>query len=822
MTLIDIFKRSIDSYPDKKAFTMKMGYRTVELTYKELADLTYKTAVFLQEHGIQQGDKIAICALNSPYWVTLFWACQLIGAIPVPLNIQMPIAQIQKILVQADVNMLFVSPLFKYQLPNIQLFILDHLDDLVQHCNGTHIKEATIQPDDLVEILYTSGTTGDPKGVMLTQQNITSNLESVSKLINVNLENDRLLSILPLSHIFEQMAGFLLPFSRGVHVVYAHSHGAIAELMKEYNITKMGAVPEFLQIFMTRIEDAVQANRFKRWLFYTSMHLSKLVNNNSFSRFIFYPFLKKIGGKLDTIACGGAFLDPALEQKWQNMGIYVLQGYGLTETSPTVTTNTYDIHRFASVGKAIEHVDVKIAPDKEILVKGPNVFKGYYKNPEKTAESFTQDGYFKTGDMGEFDSDGFLFIKGRKKYMILSAGGQNVYPEDIETELNKLEGIKESCVVGIAKDHTVEIHAVLLLADKKIDIEKAVQEANSHLATYQRINAYSVWPEMDFPRTVTRKVKKNAIIEWIQSNQQELGDYAQQKDRLITILAQIAGINPNKITLQSNLVKNLQLDSLMRVELVVWIEQDFDVEIQESDITPDTTVEQLDQLIKQQKAVVYKKPTLKKWPRTKIVGMLRLFVQPIVFLLFKPFVKLNIKGLEHLENLPYPVIFMPTHATYLDGVIFTMALPRKIRNKLAFAAARDVLYDTYPITSRIADFLFNTFPIQRGNYKDIKIGLEFIGKVLDQGFSVVLFPEGQMSKTGELQALKSGAGLIAVEMDASVVPVSIKGLQKIFPYNAMWPRSSGIVTVEFLKPLTFTKSTAYVDAEKAIEQEFKK
>lgn len=818
MVLIDILNESIKKHPNKVALVMKMGYRTRTFTYAQIYELAYKTALFLKENGIQKNDKVIICAPNSPYWIILFWGCLLAGAVPVPLNIQTPSAQIQKIIDQTEAKILFKYLFFKNNLENIKEFNIEHLEDLIEKYNPKDLVPDKPSDEDLIQIMYTSGTTGNPKGVMLTNKNLCSNLSAVKKLINVDLEKDTILSILPLSHIFEQTMGFLLPYSEGVTIVYAHSHSAISDLLKQYNITKIAAVPEFLQIFMARVEGALEGSKL-RFVFKPLMKVSDKINNQKISRFLFKPILKKMGN-LDTIACGGAYLDPNLEKKWNRLGIRILQGYGLTETSPAVATNTFDDHEEGSVGKVLSNVQVKIGPDKEILIKGPNVFKGYYKEPEKTKEVFTEDGFFKSGDLGEFDKNGFLFIKGRKKYMILGPGGQNVYPEDIETELNKIPEVQDSCVVGIEKPNgAVEIHACLILkSDKENDIKKIIDEANKNLASYQQITGFSIWPEIDFPRTTTRKIKKNNVIEWINSRGNiEKQDDTQRKQKLILILSQITGVTANKINNKTKIVQDLHLDSLMRVELIIWIEQELNAFIAESDIKPETTVEDLNVTITSKKNQKIKTPKLKKWPRSFPAKILRSILQPIFILIAKIFVKLEVQGKENLNHLHLPVFFMPNHTSYLDGLVVEMAIPAKIRKKLSFAAARDVLYQKYWYISWLFELVFNSFAIQRGDEENIQSGLESIGQMLDKNYSVVLFPEGKMSKDGNLQEMKSGAGFLAVEMDVQVVPMLLIGARDIVPYDSTFPRKiRGKVIVKFGQPLTFKKTDTYEYANQAI------
>jgi len=824
MILTNILEQSVQKYSDKPALTMKMGYRNVTLTYKQVYDLSKKIAVFLENNGIGKDDKVMICAPNSPYWICVFWATLLRGAIIVPLNIQSTKQIIQRIAEQTEAKIIFKHLFFKHELsPNIKQFDIEFINDLVENIDISDFKPVNISPEDLVQIMYTSGTTGDPKGVMLSHKNLCSNQDAISELILVNMEKDRILSILPLSHIFEQMAGFLFPFRRGIHIIYSHSYAAIRQLMKQNQITKIIAVPEFLQILLSRIE-AEAESKGKLNAFNKLINFSQKLKNKFIARIMFHSVLKALGGKLDTVASGGAPLDLNAAKKWEAFGIDVLQGYGLTETSPIIATNTYHENRLGSVGKVISGVEVKLGPDKEILVKGPNVFSGYYKNEEKTKEVFTPDGWFMTGDLGEFDKDGFLYIRGRKKYMIKGPGGQNVYPEDIETELNKIPGILSSCVLGIEKPSgAIEIHAVLLLDPKQADIdpEKIIELANSELAAYQHISAWTVWPDIDFPRTAVRKIKKDEVRKFLEGRQTETSNVEEQKkSRIVQMLAQITGSDIKKINDSTKIVPELGIDSLMRVELVAWLAQDLGITIEESDIKPSTTVKDLEDMILTKKPVK-ESAALKNWPRSLWIMPIRYISQKILFLCARIYIKLKVEGIENLKDLPQPAIFMPNHISVSDSLVVAMAIPWRIRKKLSFAAAQDVLYEQYKSYSFFGELIFNSFPIQRAGGENIKQGLDFIGQMLDKGYSTVIFPEGYMSKTGQMQELRRGAGLVAVEMDSWIVPMKIIGTNDIVPYNKLFPVKRGEVKVIFGKPIKFKRSDSYALVLETIEKEIK-
>ncbi len=817
MLLTNILEQSTQQFSRHPALTMRMGYRTVTLTYAEVYNLSKKIAVFLQQQGLRKGDCVIFLAPNSPYWVCLLWGCLLAGVVIVPVTVQSTLEMVQRFAQHTGAKLFFKNRACHYQLTDVKTYDIEVIGELVAPCALKDFVPVTITPDDLVQILFTSGTTGDPKGTMLTHNNIASNVAAMGRLFTIKTGHERLLSILPLSHIYEQSFGLMLPYTFGAHIIYMHSPAAIRDLMQQYQVTKMLAVPEFLKLFMSKIEAAAE-EKGRLSMLERMRKISQACHWPWFSRLLFRSILKQFGGKLDVITSGGAPLDSLLELKWEALGITVLQGYGLTETSPIVTTNTFDAKRLGSVGKIVPGVEVMLAHDGEILVKGPSVFKGYLKAPDKTQEAFTEDGWFKTGDIGLFDHDGFLFLKGRKKYMILGPGGQNVYPDDIEQELNEIAGVKDSCVIGLEQTGgNVEIHAVLILKKATIQPAQIITQVNENLASYQRIGGFTVWEDLDFPRSATRKVKKHEIIKMIQERSQGVVKInGHVTTPLIKILAQISNKDAVTIVSTTKIVQDLSLDSLAFVEMIIRIEEAYGVTIDETKITAEITVADVEQLIKTAGALA-KPLQLKRWPRTWWIKGLRFFSQQLLFLSTRLFVRYEIKGLEHLKNITMPVVFMPNHVSYFDSIAVAKAIPQSFRSNLAFAAARDFLYEDHKRLAFPAEFLFNAFPFPRKDHDNIKHGLDVMGQLLDAGCNVVLFPEGYISKDGALQKLKKGAGLIAVEMGVLVVPVCIRGADAIFPYERIKPCKRGTITVTFGKPMKFSKLTSYDEATKTIE-----
>jgi long-chain acyl-CoA synthetase len=806
MLLTTILKNSAQQYAALPALTMRIGFRTSTLTYEQVYQYAQAVARLLAANNVHKGDRVIICGPNSPYWICAWWGCQLRGAIAVPLAHQYTQAMFDKVIAQTEPVFFFSSFIVQLTIPAITSVKLEQLPQVLQpYLNQTFDATLELAESDLVELMYTSGTTGEPKGVMLTHANIASNIQALHNQLKLNGPRERLLSILPLSHMLEQVAGFLLPFSIGAHVVYAHSPAAIGQLLNKYRVTKMIAVPEFLKLMAAKMEARFQSSGTSK-LFKRALALASKLPSHRMRRMLFYPLLRKLGGKLDTMATGGSALDQDLELLWEALGIQILQGYGLTETAPLISTNTYDEHRYWSVGKPMPINQVRFSELGEIQVKGQNVFQGYYKNPIKTAETFTDDGWFCTGDIGQLDHDGFLFLKGRKKYMIKGAGAQNIFPEDIEAALNSVAVIKDSCVLGLDKAHgNVEIHAVLLLEKPIADVESLINQANKMLAVYQHITGWTVWQGDDFPRSITKKIKREEVAQAIKAHvagQPELAVQATQKTPLLVLLAQTSHIPIEHITPTTQLGKDLKFDSLMRVELVSGVEELYGVVLDESMLTPLVTVEQIEAMIAAAKPVP-KMPLAAAWPRAWwAVGMRRVLLA-LLCAPFRWFFRLKVEGLENITSLREPVLMMPNHVSLLDGAVVNAALPLRIAVNNSFAAGHDVLYHDYRWASVFVELVFNAFPFPRREEDPIRAGLLNIGTMLDSGCHVTIFPEGHLSLDGSLQPLKKGAGMLALAMNVPIVPIKIKNLVPAVPYDSLFPTKRATVTVVFGKPMRF-------------------
>lgn len=517
-TLVDLLSDAAQQFGDATALALTTSSQQQRWTYCQLWDFSGRMASLLRERGLRKGDRAIIWSANRPEWVISYFGCLRAGVMAVPLDVRSSSDFVARIIERTQPGVAFCSPETASSLPGLGLpaIPLEDLGDILEKVSASGT-EASVGNEDIALIMFTSGTTGDPKGVILTHWNVVSNILACRELVPVN-SSSRLLSLLPLSHMFEQLGGLLVPLSRGATILYPNSlqPRTLFNTMQREQVTNLVLVPQALQLLMNGIEREVRAKgKAKQWQFI--MRIAPLMPMGV-RRWLFREVHRQFGGNLQYIMSGGAYLDPELARKWHALGIPILQGYGTTEASPAITTNTFQHNRPGSVGRVLPGQEILIAEDGEILTRGPNVTQGYWQSPQTTAPAF-EDGWYRTGDLGYVDQDGFLFLKGRKKDLIVLANGQNVYPEDVESVLNKQPGVRDSVVVGLPADGgLVRIHAVLLMEEGDgSNAAEVVSSTNKLVADHQRIRGFTIWPEEDFPRTHTLKVRKNLVMESLRS-----------------------------------------------------------------------------------------------------------------------------------------------------------------------------------------------------------------------------------------------------------------------------------------------------------------
>ena len=597
-TLIDFFGDL--SHARGEFLVYDDGFRSRGYSYGEVASAARGLAARLHALGLRKGDKIVFWSKNRPEWIVAFWACLLRGIIAVPIDYRaspdflarvITIVSARLILIGQDVPP-FTAP------AGVAVWKLHEFDWHADAPSAAELPDVAIARDDIAEIIFTSGATAEPKGVLITHRNVLANIVPVEREIlkyrkwGTPFFPLRFLNLLPLSHMFGQaMATFIPPMLPGT-VIFMRGYNPveIVAQIKKRRVSVLVSVPKILDVLKEHVvrafgaEASDVARRLQpsakkehvalRWWRYRKIH-------------------RAFGPKFWSFVVGAAPLDGSLEAFWGELGFVVIQGYGLTETAPIVTLNHPFGTKKGSVGKAIAGVEVKVAPDGEILVRGENVTQGYFNAAEETARAF-DDNWFHTGDIGEIGADGQVYIRGRKKEMIVTPEGLNVFPEDVERVLNVIPGVRDSAVVGVPIGSEERVHAVLVL-DPGVDPDAVVRAANATLDDHQKIRRALVWPEPALPRTEgTSKLKHVAIRDWVKSGGAAPRLVQQGTDALAALVAKYAG--RENLSAETTL-QELGLSSLDRVELMVALEDTYQTRIDEGSFASAQDLGQLRALV---------------------------------------------------------------------------------------------------------------------------------------------------------------------------------------------------------------------------------
>ena len=764
------------AHRDQPALRIKPAFRTRTWSYADVGHLVPRTATLLRGEGVEPGDRVLIWAVPRPEWGIASLGAQWAQAVSVPVDVRSTDAFVARVAGQTRPKLVLASLPTLKSASRLELPVLT-VEGLIDRAAAAEpVPQPVIDPGSLAEVVFTSGSTGEPKGVMLSHRNIVSNTTSLQGVVPLGPET-RVLSILPLSHMYGMNPGFLAPLLAGAMIVYPTSLQAsvLARTFREQHVTMLLAVPQVLQLLdnaiQRRIDNAGRHDLNER-LRAVARHLPLPLR-----RVLFWPVLRQMGG-LRYVALGGAPLSPVLAQRWEEMGVVALQGYGATETSPVVAMTRLDANKIGTVGQPIPGVDVRIAHDGEVEVHGPNVFLGYWEKPEAT-EQVLSDGWYHTGDLGTLDAERFLTLHGRKKDMLALADGTKVYPEDLENTLARDPRVQEAAVIGLENaSGEVQVHAVLLLREPSVGAD-VVQAANAQLASHQQIRGFTVWPDEDFPRTSTLKVRKPMLIEWVQAHAAgaaPAGDKDKARDELNRlpierVVARMEGVDTDAVSPDARLSSDLGLDSLGRVELLSLIEEELGANVDDADMDEETTLRDLQAAI--DKAAATKRDEgIYGWPLNPVVRAVGIGLQQTLGqLLLTIFYRRRVRGLENLRGLKGPVLFTPNHHMHNDNAPIICAIPVSWRWKLSVAAAQDSIFATR-WNAFLASVLANAFPINREGAA--RRSLDLLGARLDRGYSILIYPEGKLTVDGPLQPFKTGTGLVAILGAVPIVPMRLR------------------------------------------------
>ena len=860
-TFYDRFAQCASSWPNNVAIETQHPDALESCTYAELRGMAESVGRWVAASNIAAGGRVAILADNHARWVATYLGTIAAGRIAVPLDTALHADQIAKLLKDSGASLLFCD--FKHTAlareavagSSVGLVLTDPerlppdqrpgdfvalLPEIFAAGPGD-FRPVAAASDDVAALLYTSGTTADPKGVMLTHANYLGEVEGVFSWVKIG-PGDALLGVLPLFHVLAQMANLLIPLVSGARVVYLETLNTteLMRALRERDITAFAVVPQFFYLIHDRIFQELNkrgalARRAFQLLKKTNGALRKVGINAG--RIFFGKVHYTLGRKMRYLATGGSRFDPAIARDFYDLGIDVLQAYGLTETTAAAFCVFPGHNVIGSVGRALKGIECKIVDLKppedgqpaigEVALRGAQVMKGYWNRPDATA-AVMRDGWFLSGDLGYLDGDGNLFLTGRKKEVIVLSNGKNIYPEEVEAHYLQSAFIKEMAVMGLEGSPAAggdRLHAVVvpnfdILRQRKIvnareAIRWDIETLSQQIASTKRIGSYEIWQD-DLPRTTTRKIKRFEVQKRVQANQGKSADDAQvssqrpltaeqqgwleqpQVQRAIAIVRESARVQLPAISPVHNLELDLGLDSMQRIELLSKLEEELGGNVEESQLAEIYTVRDLVDAVLNSAATGATRgkgpvagwqtmlaepstdPDVLALTKTGFVQVAFWFlVARLVKLIAILFCRLRVSGLEKLPA-DGPYLLCSNHQGYLDPLVLGAVLPWRVFRKLFAVGTSEIFGQGFMLRLArslrvvVVDPDANLVPAMRAGAFGLKHGLVLI-----------LYPEGERSVDGTPKVFKKGAAILSIHMHAPIVPIAIDG------FFEMWPRGKG-------------------------------
>ncbi len=655
-------------------------------------------------------------------------------------------------------------------------------------------------------ILYTSGTTGNPKGVMLMFDNILINMEGLDEY-KMFRTTDRVLALLPMHHIFPLLGAGVVPLGKGATIVFLKevSSQAMVEALQKYKITFIIGVPKLWEMLHKKIMEKINGGKITKFIF----KLAEKINSKNFSRKIFKKVHDGFGGNIRFFVSGGSKLDPQVSRDFLTLGIDVCEGYGLTETSPMISFTPTDEVVPGSAGKILTGVTVKIADDGEILAKGRNVMKGYYGRPDATAEVIDKDGWFHTGDLGEI-KNGLLYVTGRKKEMIVLSNGKNINPIEIEQWIMaNTDLIKEMAVMDYEDKLTAVIYPDFYKLHEEgitniIETFKkgVIDKYNKQAASYKKVLDVKIVQE-ELPKTKIGKIRRFMLKDVINKKEEKVQNIVEPStEEYKNISAFLKSIKNKPIIPNAHLELDLGLDSLDTVELLSHIEGTFGVKIDEQTFVEYCTVEKLAEYVEKHSnemmndtkmdwKEILSKDTEGTLPKSNGIGKIIKFILKPAFLFF---VKVKKEGIENIEKNE-PVIFAGNHQSFLDGFIVNQAVPNSVLDKTYYFA--DIKHFRKGYMKFMGE---NSNIIFVDINKNLVSSLQMLSKALRNGKNIVIFPEGTRTRDGKINNFKKFFAILSKELNIPIVPFVLDGAYEAYPPSSKYPKG-GDVKVKFLEKI---------------------
>ncbi|HET7210028.1 MAG TPA: AMP-binding protein [Terriglobales bacterium] len=868
-TFYDRFLECAERWPGNVALEIQRRDSLESYRYADVRQISRSIAAWMVANGYEQGTRAAILANNHPHWVTTYLGIIAAGCVAVPLDTAFTPEQVAKLLEDSGSTLLFCDDKHSAVSDEAVKKITDRMGttdsgrDRIRVIRLGHgfptaperLQLPTVSTDDLAALLYTSGTTADPKGVMLTHANLMGEAEAVFGWAHLG-PGDVLLGVLPLFHALAQMANLLLPLVSGSRVVYLESLSSeeLLRALRERNITAFACVPQFFYLIHERIQKEL-AKRGKlaqlgAQAFIRLNRLTRAFGWNS-GKLFFRPIHRIFGNNMRYLVTGGSRWDPKIGWDFYSLGIDILQAYGLTETSGGAFATPPNQNVIGSVGKPLRGVEAKLLDPQlqdghqvgEIAIRGSIVMKGYWNRPDATGEVLN-DGWLNTGDLGYFDEKGNLFITGRKKEVIVLSSGKNIYPEEIESHYLKSPFIKEVCVLGLTgrpgEPFSERLHAVVVpdfdvLRQRKIVNAKEVirfdiEGLSQKLPSTKRILSYEIW-QSDLPRTTTRKLRRFEIEKRVRENQtRKLQEAEIASERppsaeeqswfeqpyvtgAVAVIQNAAKAFQGRLRPDHNLELDLGFDSMQRVELLVALEQAVGGKVDESRLSEIYTVRELVDAVRQSKGngAAARTPSA-AWeailseetqdPEVLALGKDRPFSAAVLFLAFRfvqvvarDLFRLHVTGLEKVPSRG-PFIISPNHQSFIDPFLVGSVMPWQVFREI-FSVGTSEIFGS-GLMRRIARFMRVIVVDPDSNLIPAMRAGAF---GLRRGRVLMLFPEGERSIDGTPKVFKKGAAILSAHLRVPIVPVAIEGAYEVWPRGKKFFQTRHPVKLAFGHPI---------------------
>ena len=874
-TMIDLVAQQAESIPDKIALQMKRNGEWVRYSYRQLYEVSRQVAFVLWERGYRKGDRVILFAENQPEWGIAYLAAVQIGVVVVPIDPQTAEGEIFALTEYTKAKGILTSEAGVARLHNAQTKpgaeaeSLEFLD-INRFCQPFGSEQAEnsvptkselpavpdqfpnvdIDPDTVASIIFTMGTTVDPRGAMLSHRGFIANVMAVSQALPPE-DTDRFLSVLPLYHALGFSCNFLMSIYAGTTVTYTNSlrPTTILAIMRETKITVLIGVPRLFQL----LYDAI-----KRYVVQSPEAMEAPLAPE-----VVEDIQAALGGHIRVLVSGGAALPDEIYDLFIELGLTIYQGYGITEASPVLSVNPHHKSKRSSVGPAVQGVQLQIInPDEagvgEIVAHSPSLMQGYYRNQAVTGQVI-RDGLLHTGDLGYFDEEGYLYLTGRSKDVIVSGAGKNIYPVELEALYRHSSLISEICVVGMSTDNMFEAaHAVIVpVCDNdrdRAEVEKAIhqhiQECAQDLPTYQHIQTVHFW-DTELPKTSDAVINRQRVKEILQEQLSQQTQVAPRPDPvkgsldvdgnegalkltmatdtasgveevIISELSRLARLPADQIHLNSNLGTELGLDSMARVELLLLLESRLQRSIPDELIAKIQTVGDVTETVKALQSEATPPPIDEEISAhieqsesshlsTTLAGLFRFSVWAI----YRYYFSIKCSGLENLPR-EQPYIIAANHSSHLDTLAVMTVLGDEFK-RLRVLAAKDYWFSTR-FKSWFSGELLKFVPFDR--HANFLQGLRISQEVLKQDECLLIYPEGTRSVTGELQPFKPGLGLLAYESGSPIIPAYIDGTYHALPKGKNLPRKSRIQVI-FGKPIVPSSGheVGEMDAASGLEHE---